>query len=256
MRSFEPTGLTEVPISREVVLQLLSHIPQDLILVGGQALAFWIEQYQVNPFPQSSKDEAFVSMDADFLGKYEHVKILAGIIAGKATYPPKKTMTILCGQVFIVDKTAKTFMNIDVIHKIGNMDSDAVRNRAATASVEGNSFLVMHPLDVLVSRVENYRGIPEKRNSNGLRQIELSIEVAKQYVIDAIERDEKVAIQAIEKIAETARSAAGKYARKKRAEIYDAIEPNCLLKLIKNENFLSIRLPRLAEEIECAKQSK
>ena len=66
MRSFEPTGLTEVPISREVVLQLLSHIPQDLILVGGQALAFWIEQYQVNPFPQSSKDEAFVSMDADF----------------------------------------------------------------------------------------------------------------------------------------------------------------------------------------------
>lgn len=47
MKSSEPAGLTEVPISKKVVLQLLSHIPSDLILVGGQALAFWVEHSQL-----------------------------------------------------------------------------------------------------------------------------------------------------------------------------------------------------------------
>lgn len=250
MKSSEPIGLAEVPISKEVVLQLLSQIPQDIVLVGGQALAFWVEHYEIDPTPQSSDDEAYVSRDADFLGKREHVRILADIVAGKTKYPPQRAITILCGQIFVIDKTAKTFMNIDVIHRIGNMDSDAVRSRAVEALVEGNSFFVMHPLDVLVSRVENYRGIPEKQSRNGLRQIELSIEVAKKFVIEATVRNEAVAIKAIEKIAETARSAAGAFARKNGVEIYDAIDPGSLETIIQNENFLSTRLPKLIAEIK------
>lgn len=98
MKHSEPAGLTEVPISKVVVLQLLSHIPSDLILVGGQALAFWVEHYSIDATPPADEDEAYVSLDADFLGKRDHVKILAGIIAGKASYPPRKAMTILCGR--------------------------------------------------------------------------------------------------------------------------------------------------------------
>jgi hypothetical protein len=253
MKSSEPAGLTEVPISKEVVLQLLSHIPGDLILVGGQALAFWVEHYSIDATPPTGEDEAYVSRDADFLGKRDHVKILAGIISGKALYPPQKAITILCGQVFVIDDATKTFMNIDVIHRIGNLDSEAVRTRAVEASVEGNIFFVMHPLDVLISRVENYRGIQAKQNRNGLRQIELSIEVARRYILEAIKRDEGIAIKAIEKIAETARSPAGIFARKHGAEIYSAILPEMLQVSIKNKNFLSKRLPKLISEIEkCA----
>lgn len=159
-------------------------------------------------------------------------------------------MTILCGQIFVIDDATKTFMNIDVIHRIGNLESEAVRTRAVEASVEGNTFLVMHPLDVLVSRVENYRGIQEKQNRNGLRQIELSIEVAKRYILGAIKRNEGIAIKAIEKIAETARSPAGIFARKHGAEIYEAISPETLQVNIKNKNFLSKRLPILISEID------
>jgi hypothetical protein len=36
MKSSDPVGLTEFPISKEVVFQLFSHIPSDLILFGGQ----------------------------------------------------------------------------------------------------------------------------------------------------------------------------------------------------------------------------
>jgi hypothetical protein len=249
MKTSELAGLIEVPISTEVVQHLLAQIPQDIVLVGGQALAFWVEHYQIDSSPRSSEDEVYVSLDADFLGHRQHVKMMADIVAGKTQYPPQRAMTILCGQIFIVDKTAQTFMNIDVIHRIGNMDSDAVRKRATTASVEGNKFLVMHPLDVLVSRVENYRGILDKRNRNGLRQIELSIEVASRFVIEAQMRNEAIALKAIEKIAETARCPAGVLARKNGANIYDAIQPDMLKTIIKNEQFLSIRLPLLIAEI-------
>lgn len=250
MKNSEHAGLTEVPISKEVVHQLLSRIPPDLILVGGQALAFWIEHYSIDATPPSGEDAAYVSRDADFLGKRGHVRILAEIIAGKTSYPPRKAMTILCGQIFVINDAAKTLMNIDVIHRIGNLDSDAVRRRAVEASVGGNTFLVMHPLDVLVSRVENFREIKEKQNRNGLRQIALSIEVARRYVLEAVKRDESIAIRAIEKIAETARSAAGIFARKHGAEIYEAIVPEIIEANIKNENFRSKRLPKLVAEIE------
>ncbi len=250
MKNSEPAGLTEVPISKDIVLKLLSHIPRDLVLVGGQALAFWLDHYSIEPTSPGSEDEAYVSLDADFLGKRAHVKVLADIVAGKTSYPPRTAMTILCGQVFVINDVDKTFMNIDVIHRIGNLDSEAVRARAVEASVKGRTFFVMHPLDVLVSRVENYRGIKEKQNRNGLRQIELSIEVARRYVLEAIGRDESVAIKAIEKIAETARSAAGIFARKHGVEIYEAISTEVLEAKIKNANFLLKRLPKLIAEID------
>jgi len=249
MKNSDLSGFSEVPISKEVVHKLLSHIPQDLILVGGQALAFWIDHYSINVNPASGEDEPYVSKDADFLGTREHVKKLAEIISGKTSYPPQRAMTILCGQVFVIDKNSKTYMNIDVIHTIGNMDSEAVRKRAAIASIEGNSFLIMHPLDVLVSRLENYRGIQEKRDGNGLKQIELSIHVAKHYLIDTIQREETIALKVVEKIAETARSTAGTYARKYGVEVFDAIDAVLLAKSIKDANFISHRLPRLISEI-------
>lgn len=40
------------------------------------------------------------------------------------------------------------------------------------------------------------------------------------------------------------------YARKHGVEIYDAISPNALAGVISNKNFISERLPRLAQEID------
>lgn len=184
--SIDLRNLQEVPISKEVMISLLTSLPADVVLVGGQALAFWIEHFKINPVLDEN-DEAFVSRDADFLGRREHVKMLAKALSGIAEYPPsEKAMTILCGQIFLVKKDDNSFMNIDIIHRIGNMDSEAARRRAVEAELQGKKFLVMHPLDVLISRAENFRGIPDKQNNNGLRQVLLAIEVARKYVITVV----------------------------------------------------------------------
>lgn len=253
MKNSDLTGLQEIPITPEAMQLLLANIPKDMILVGGQALAFWLEHFGIDPM-LGRHDSAFISMDADLLGKREHVRALADAVSGVANYPPRQAMTILSGQIFLVNRNDGTYMNIDVIHRIGNMSSNDVRRRSVEASVQGVPFRVMHPLDVLVSRLENFRGIRDKQNELGLRQVRLAIAVAGEFVAEAAGRDEGIATRAVEVIASAARSAAGIYARKHGAEVYDAIRPVRLAKLISDPNFRAVRLPRLSEESRAARQ--
>lgn len=158
-------------------------------------------------------------------------------------------MTIISGQV-LLPVGDHEFLNIDVIHQVGSMDTDGIKRRAVEMDADGHPFLVMHPIDVLISRAENLRNIIAKQNAAGLRQVALSVSVAEHYIAEAIKRDEKIALKAIEKVAETARSPAGSFARKRGVEIYDAIRPDKLVNLIKSKRFIANRLARLVAEIE------
>lgn len=249
--NFDESKLSETYITDDVLVKLLAALPSHMILVGGQALAFWVERFGVDAGSTADNMEAHISRDADFLGRRSDVKTLAELISGSSKYPPEHAMTILCGQAILIQQDAGTFMNIDVIHRIGNMDTEAVSRRAVEARLEGvtGNFLVMHPLDVLMSRAENYRGIPDKQTPNGRRQVLLAIEVAKRYIESMVADDEKRALKAIERVAEIARSPAGVYAREQGVEIYDAIRPEDLRKIVSNENFIRHRLPRLEHEI-------
>ena len=121
MKSFNLSGMQKIPISKDVMLKLFAGVPSDAILVGGQALAYWIENFDIDPIQGCSEGEEYVSRDADFLGTREHVKIFSEIVSGIADYPSEKAMTILCGQIFLVKNDDKTYMNINVIHRIGNI---------------------------------------------------------------------------------------------------------------------------------------
>jgi len=244
--NFNESKLSETYITDDVLKKLLPALPAHMILVGGQALAFWVERFGVD-----AGGEAHISLDVDFLGRRDDVRTLAELISGNAKYPPERSMTILCGQAVIVQQDAGTFMSIDVIHRIGNMNTEAVARRAVEAELSdvAGTFLVMHPLDVLLSRAENYRGIQNKQTPNGRRQVILAIDVAKRYIESMVAGDEKRVLKAIERVAEIARSPAGAYAREHDVDIYDAIRPDDLRKIVSNENFIEHRLPRLEREI-------
>lgn len=237
---------TEVAFSAAKLNEVLKCLPPDAILVGGQSLIFWVSYYKIASHPQ---DEPAISKDTDILGDRSHVAIIAKAVGGIAKYPPKKSMTIISGQV-LVPVSEQEFLNIDVIHHVGSMDTEGIKRRAVEMDAEGHPFLVMHPIDVLISRAENFRSITDKQNAAGLKQVTLSVKVAERYIVEAIERDEKIALKAIEKVAETARSPAGVFSRKHGSEIYDAIRPEKLAKQFKSKRFLADRLPRLITEIE------
>ncbi len=238
---------TEIAFSVTKLDAVLKNLPRDTILVGGQSLIFWLSYYKIDTLLQEGSPA--ISKDTDILGDRSHVALISKAVGGIAKYPPKKSMTIIVGQV-LLPVGEQEFLNIDVIHHVGTMDTEGIKRRAVEIDADGHPFLVMHPIDVLISRVENFRSIIDKQNAAGLRQVTLSINVAECYLVEAAKRDEKIALKAIEKISETARSPAGMFARKHGAEIYEAINPDKLKSLIKNKRFIAERLPRLAAEID------
>lgn len=239
-------GKSEVAFTATKLDAVLKSLPQDTILVGGQSLIFWVSYYKIDGLLKAAPA---ISKDADILGDRSHVAMIAKAIGGIAKYPPKKSITIISGQV-LLPVGDNEFVNIDVIHHVGTMDTDGVKRRAVEMDADGHAFLVMHPIDVLISRAENFRSITDKQNAAGLMQVTLAVKVAERYIVEAAKRDEKVALKAIEKISEIARSPAGIFVRKHGVEIYEAIHPDKLVKLIKSKRFVADRLPRLIAEIE------
>ena len=234
----------------EQLERLLSNADQTTVLVGGQALVFWVDRYGVSISPERLAEG--ISSDADFLGDRKVVGRLADGVRGKASYPSEHEITALVGQVTIHLNEGE-FLNIDVISRIVGIDADAVRKRAVEAQLGNVQFLVMHPLDVLQSRVENLAQIPDKRTEEGIDQARLAIAVAKSYIkaITAEPDGQRLALKAIEHVVRIGKSGAGRMASREFGIEFLAAIP---VHLIKNNSFLAQRWPRIVEELSAPSQ--
>jgi hypothetical protein len=198
----------EVSFTTETLKQLLHAVSEDVVLVGGQALSFWVNFYSIDL--SSHHIVGAISRDADFLGKRKDVKHIADGVSGKAIYPSERAMTAIAGQV-IIRLDQNEFLNIDVIHRVVGIDANAVRERALQAEFEGVSFRVMHPLDVLKSRIENLATLQDKQTPEGITQAKLSLQVANKFITRIADHidGQKSALKAIEAIITIAKSSAG-----------------------------------------------
>ncbi len=239
----------EAIIPQRVVDELLATATTDLLLIGGQALKAWMERYDVT-MPEGI---AYVSRDVDFLASSpkdsDAVRRLARALGGEALFPRRRAaLTALIGQA--VKKVGEgEVYNVDVLHTVLGADCDTLRARAVEFHERGLVYLVMHPLDVLKSRVDNLYALPEKQNEVGQAQLLAGIEVARAFLREA-DRLEKAAKQRtatlryvafIEKLA--TEDAGKKVARRYRIHVGDAIEPDA----VRSRDFHTKNLPRLAK---------
>ncbi len=165
-----------------VVKRLLGAASETDVLAGGQALAVWIVKYglQLPPdLPVVTRNTAFLTQSAAATASVEK---FAQAINGKATFPHRLHMTALVGQVELAVSDT-TYINVDVIFQFIGLDPALVLARAVRVELTGaTSFLVMHPLDVLKSRLANLHALREKQNDKGVAQLRLSIDVARAYL--------------------------------------------------------------------------
>lgn len=225
--------------------RLLSNVDQATVLVGGQALVFWVDRYGVTVPPDRLAEG--ISSDADFLGNRRTVSNLADGMCGKASYPSQRAITALVGQVTI-PLNDDEFLNVDVIGRVVGIDADAVQKRALEAQLGSVKFRVMHPLDVLQSRIENLARLPDKQTTEGVDQAKLSVAVARAYIeaIAAEPDGQRLALKAIEHVVRIGKSSAG---RKASREFGIEFLPAIPAHVIKNESFLAQRWPRIIKEL-------
>ena len=172
---------TEAVTPPQVVEKLLRCAGEDVVLVGGQALGFWVQRYElVMPadFTSISADTDFLTRSAADRGTVER---LAAAIQGATFFPNERALTALVGQAYF-DISDDEFINVDVVFDLIGLEPDDVRAHAVRATLGSGTFLVMHPLDVLRSRLANLYKLAEKQTPKGIMQLALAIDAAREFL--------------------------------------------------------------------------
>lgn len=236
----------EAVIPASLVERLLVAATEELILVGGQALKVWMDRYGVKPPPNI----AYVSRDVDFLAASvtdtEAVRRLARTLGGRTVFPRRRAaLTALVGQA-VKEISGDEVFNVDVVHRVLGADEN-LRDRAVRLELPNVSFRVMHPLDVLKSRLDNLYSLTEKQNEVGDAQLRAAIDVARAFQREAASTDgggtgrsrRPSALRYVSFIEQLARGDAGKkVATRRRIHVADAIEPDAVATLAFREKNL------------------
>ena len=239
--------MREAQTPPEVVQRLLAAAGPNLILVGGQALAFWMSRYHV----RAPEQFAFVSRDMDFLarsaGDKEEVIRLARILGGQAIIPHERALTALVGQA-VRPLDDEQYVNVDVVFKVYGANAELVRKAAVDVKDADLLFRVMHPMDVLKSRLDNLYGLKEKQTALGQAQLEAAIRVAQRFQRSIADEYQPTAsprspvLRFAKFIESLALSDAGrKVAERNRIFVADAIEPAA----VDDVGFREKKLPQL-----------
>jgi hypothetical protein len=182
----------EAYLPPELVDRVLRSALSDVVLVDGQALAFWMDRFGI----EHALHQPAVSRNIDFLTdnatNTAPLHRFAKAIGGEAKIQPMRAITALIGSA-VAPAEGDLVYNVDLLHSIFGMDRDDVMaNAMEVRARDGAHFRVMHPLDVLQSRNVNLHKLRDKQDAFGEQQFRLAIEVARAWFeeqVDVIERD-------------------------------------------------------------------
>jgi hypothetical protein len=250
------TDRTEVRVPADLLERILELAGTDMILVGGQALAFWAAYYH------TSAPTIAITKDVDLLGTKADVERLALGLDAKAVFRQKKDITVLVGQV-LKELPDGNYVNIDVMFRVyGDIATEAIASRAVLAENPAGRFRVMHPLDVLQGRLENVYGLPAKQDEHGVAQLRLAVEVVQKFIADigsqeASDADKSgrpVVLRHLSRIETLALSDAGrKVAKRYGVHVADAIDPAPVAHI---KPFVSKKLPQLLKLMSAARRAE
>ena len=192
----------EAPLTAEEVRRILHVCSPRGLLVGGQALAFWADYLAVlRPADLVSG----VTSDADFIGDATLARELGSELGWKVWIPALEDATPQTGKVTrrLANGTVK---QVDFLSGVVGLTTKDLNRRAVELEVPSIGLLrVIHPIDVLDSRIQNLHLLPGKRTAAGIAQASLALGVVRSFIRAEIGmRGERAALRLLERIAEIA----------------------------------------------------
>ncbi|MDB6088863.1 MAG: hypothetical protein JWN85_1647 [Gammaproteobacteria bacterium] len=193
---------TEAPLTPEDVQKILSICSPQGLLVGGQALAFWADHLQIE---RPANLHSGVTADADFIGDSLLAKNLGKRLGWQTWIPALDDATPQTGKV-----THRTrgggVKQVDFLSGVVGLTTKDLARRAIELEVpEIGRLRVIHPIDVLDSRIQNLHLLAEKRTEAGISQARLAVDVAREFIRREIAtRGERVGLKLLERVADIA----------------------------------------------------
>lgn len=176
------------------ILIRLERIAESVVVVGGQAVNFWAEFYTPR-VPAIEREAPFTSKDIDFCGDVRAVRICAERLGGTSRIATMDDVTPNTGVVTFVDDAGAKRM-IDFLEAPLGLRAEEVHRMAipaeildATGKPAGPPFRIMHPVQVMESRVHNCMTLPGYDSPAALKQLRLSVICAREFIRDMIDSD-------------------------------------------------------------------
>jgi hypothetical protein len=145
---------------------------QEALLVGGQALAVWAQFFVVEPTGELADK---VTLDVDFVGSRTVANALTAALRWRLYVPSVEDSTPQTAKVSLTlpDGGIK---QIDFLKSIAGLDTASIEARAVDLVLANGAHIrVLHPLDVLESRLRNLDLLPSKQNPVGRAQMKLAV---------------------------------------------------------------------------------
>src|ERR1700678_4833133 len=192
----------EAPLTPEDVQKILSICSPRGLLVGGQALAFWADHLQ---FERPANLVSGVTADADFIGDSVLAKELGKRLGWQTWIPALDDSTPQTGKVTHRTKNGGV-KQVDFLSGVVGLTTKDLIRRAIEMDVPDIGLLrVIHPIDVLDSRIQNLHLLPEKRTDAGIAQARLAVGVARAFIRQEVAtRDERAGVKLLELVADIA----------------------------------------------------
>jgi hypothetical protein len=193
---------TEAPLTPGDVRKILSICSPRGLLVGGQALAFWADHLQVK---RPANLISGVTAGADFIGDAVLAKSLGKRLGWETWIPALNDATPQTGKVSHRLKSGG-IKQVDFLSGVAGLTTKDLIRRAVEMEVPGIGHLrVIHPVDVLDSRIQNLHLLPEKRTRSGIAQARLAVDVARAFIRQEVAvRSERAGLKLLERVAEIA----------------------------------------------------
>jgi len=192
----------EAPLTPEDVQKILSICSPRGLLVGGQALAFWADHLRVE---RPANLVSGVTADADFIGDSALAKDLARHLGWQIWIPALDDATPQTGKVTHRTKSGEV-KQVDFLSGVVGLTTKDLARRAIEVEMPDIGHLrVIHPIDVLDSRIQNLHLLPEKRTVAGIAQARLAVDVARAFIRQEIAaRDERAGLKLLERVTDIA----------------------------------------------------
>jgi hypothetical protein len=236
---------TEAPLTPGEVRTILSICSPRGLLVGGQALAFWADHLQVE---RPANLVSGVTADADFIGDSFLARDLAKRLGWQLWIPALDDSTPQTGKVTQRTKGGQVKQVDFLSGVIGLTSKDLVRRAIEMEIPQIGRLRVIHPIDVLDSRIQNLHLLPEKRTDAGIAQARLGVNVARAFIRSEVAtRDERAGLKLLERVADIADDMAAV-----RVFLLYGVDP---LKAVPLEDFRTtsalhkVRWPRIVAEV-------
>jgi hypothetical protein len=156
--------------------EVIQKVPDDCPLVGGQAVAWWAQQY----FPS---DKPVTSCDIDFWGFKENLMELARALGQKPILPHQYEMTIWVGGIQISLKGEKTV--VDFINTVPGLDSFNAEKASVRQLFENGThrkeFLVLSPISLVLAKLYALKAFDQAERQDELH-LKVSLKTANRFI--------------------------------------------------------------------------